>query len=263
MTRATHEHDHDNRDDHDNHANDNDAHERSEKILGAIAPASKGSMLASASLTALEAVFNSVDTASVIGRSTMPLLQFKRDGNGTWAFGQKRTVVEDDSRWAANPRSFKWGYVYFDNNNKPHERMVPISQPMPDATTLPDTGFEWQEQWTVNMKCTSGADAGTEVVYKANTVGGIQAVAGLIDAVRNRFNSGQHNGEVAPIVQLQKDSYQHGQYGRVWTPQLNIVDWISLDGPAPAPADGGGRQPPREPPTTTPPAEQPRRRRVA
>src|SRR5262245_30629093 len=123
---------------------DHDEPKRGDK---AIAPASKGGMLASASLTALEAVFNSVDTASVVGRSAMPLLQFKRDGNGTWAIGPKRNVVEDGSLWAANPRSFKRGYVYFDNNNKPHDRMVPISLPKPDVTTLPDTGYEWQEQW--------------------------------------------------------------------------------------------------------------------
>jgi hypothetical protein len=74
----------------------------------------------------------------------------------------------------------------------------------------------------------------------------------LIDAVRDRLNSGQHDGKVAPVVQLEKDSYQHGQYGRVWTPVLTIVDWMPLDGPAPAPA-----------PTSPPPPEQPRRRRVA
>ena len=124
---------------------------------------------------------------------------------------------------------------------------------MPDVTELPDKGFEWQEQWAVNLKCIDGADAGTEVVYKPTTVGGIQAIAGLIEAVRDRLNGGQHDGKVAPIVQLEKDCYQHGQYGSVWTPLLTIVDWMSLDGPAPAPA-------PASPPPST---EQPRRRRVA
>ena len=76
-----------------------------------------------------------------------------------------------------------------------------VSQPMPDVTELPDTGFEWQEQWAVNMKCINGADAGTEVVYKPTTVGGVQAVAELIETVRDRLNGGQHDGKVAPIVQ--------------------------------------------------------------
>ena len=66
------------------------------------------------------------------------------------------------------------------------------------------------------------------MIYKPTTVGGIQAVAGLIEAVRDRLNGGQHDGKVAPIVQLEKDSYQHRQYGRVWTPVLTIVDWMPL-----------------------------------
>ena len=31
------------------------------------------------------------------------MLQFKSGKAGTWVFGQKRTIVEDGSRWAVNP----------------------------------------------------------------------------------------------------------------------------------------------------------------
>ena len=95
---------------------------------------------------------------------------------------------------------------------------MPVSQPMPDPAELPDKGFEWLQQWAVNLKCLDGTDAGVEVVYKPTTVGGIQAIAGLIEAVRDRLNGGQHDGKVSPIVRLEKDSYQHGQFGHVWTP---------------------------------------------
>ena len=102
------------------------------------------------------------------------------------------------------------------------------------------------------MKCLDGTDAGVEVTFKASTVGGTQAVAGLVELVRDRLNSGQHDGKIAPIVLLEKDSYQHSEHGRVWIPVLNTVDWMSLDGPAPTPE-----------PAPQPPTEQPRRRRVA
>ena len=69
------------------------------------------------------------------------------------------------------------------------------------------------------MKCLSGADAGAEVVFKMATVGGVQAIAGLIDEVRDRLNGGQHDGKVVPIVLLEKDSYPHDQYGKTWVPQ--------------------------------------------
>ena len=103
------------------------------------------------------------------------------------------------------------------------------------------------------MKCLDGADAGVEVVFKATTDGGVKAIVILVDLVLDRINSGQHDGKVAPIVLLEKDSYQHGQYGKVWFPVLTLVGWMSLDGPPPAPTSA-------EP---TPPVDQPRRRRVA
>jgi hypothetical protein len=68
--------------------------------------------------------------------------------------------------------------------------------------------------------------------------------------VRDRLNGGMHDGNVVPIMCLEKDSYQHSQYGKVYTPRLSVVDWMPLDGPpSPAPATSA--------------AEQPRRRRVA
>ena len=238
------------------HDNDNDVRERREKTLGAVAPAPAGGALTS--LAALRTALNSVDMTSIGGRSGKPMLQFKsREDNGTWMFGQQRTIPEASSLWAVNPQTFRWGYICFSGDNKPAgERLVPVSQPMPAITELPDKGADWQEQMAVDLKCLNGVDAGTEVVLKVSTVGGIQAVTGLIDMVRDRLNGGAHDGKVAPIVRLERDSYQHGQYGRVPTPVLTLVDWMPLDGPAPAPTS------PSSPPSP-PPAEQPRRRRVA
>jgi hypothetical protein len=236
--------------DHHAHDHDNDNNQR-EHAGGAVAPAPAGGALAS--LAALGKALGNVDTASIVGRSGLPMLSFKREGDGTWRFGQQQTIVEDGSRWGVNPLSFRYGFICFGDGNKViGERLVAIRQPKPDATELPDHGFPWVEQWCVNLKCLDGADADVEVTFKPTTVGGLQAVAGLIEAVRDRLSGGQHDDKVAPVVQLRKDSYQHSQYGRVWTPQLEIVDWMALGGPAPAPA-----------PTSPPPAEQPRRRRVA
>src|SRR5262249_54666475 len=143
-----------------------------------------------------------------------------------------------------------------DNKKVLGERLVPVTQPKPDVTTLPDHGFAWADQWSIELKCTTGADAGIEVVFKATTDGGIKAIAGLIEAVRDRLNGGQHEKKVVPIVVLERDSYPHQQYGKVWIPVLRIVDWMPFDGPAPAPA------PVSPPPESPPPTEQPRRKRV-
>ena len=235
--------------DRDQHANDNGKHERSGgKQVASAAPA--GGALTS--LAALQTALANVNTAA--GRTGLPMLLFKsREDNGTWAFGQRRTIPEEGSRWAVNPMTFKYGYICFNGNKVVDERLVPVSQPKPVVTELPDTGSPWQEEWAVNLKCVSGSDAGTEVIFKANTDGGIKAVVIMVDQVRDRLNSGRHDGKIVPIVLLEKDSYQHSQYGKVWLPVLRAIGWMSLYGPAPTPA-------PVEP---IPPVDQPRRRRVA
>jgi hypothetical protein len=234
-------------DDKPNHDNDNDNDNDNEVVT---TPA--GGALAS--LTALGAVLNRVDTATVAGGSGLPMLSFKREGDGTWMYGQKRIVVEDGSRWAVNPTSFRYGYICFgDNNKKLDERLVSVSQPMPDVAALPDMGFPWQPQWCVNLKCLNGTDAGVEVTYKPTTTGGLQSVTGLIETIRDRINGGQHDGKISPIVLLHKDSYLHTQHGRQWVPILEIVDWMPLSGPAPAPAPAS---------SSSSSEPQPRRRRV-
>ena len=178
------------------HANDNGEHERPGDKQVASAPA--GGALTS--LAALQAALANVNTAAIIGRSGLPMLLFKREGSGTWMFGQKKTIPEPGSRWAVNPMTFKYGFICFNDNKVLGEHLVSVSQPKPLITDMQDVGFPWQEEWAVNLKCLDGADAGVEVTFKATTRGQIQAVVLLVDLVRDRLNSAQHDGKIAPIV---------------------------------------------------------------
>ena len=110
---------------------------------------------------------------------------------------------------------FRRGYICFSDSNKViGERLLPVSQPMPDPSELPDKGFPWSQQWAVNLKCLDGADTGLEVVYKPTTVGGIQAIVGLVEEVRDRLNGKMHGGKVSSIVRLDKSSYTNS-YGKI------------------------------------------------
>ena len=84
---SNHDHDHDRDSD---HANDNGEHERPGSK---IAPAPAGGALTS--LAALQTALAKVNTAAIIGRTGLPMLLFKREGSGTWGYGQKRTIPEE------------------------------------------------------------------------------------------------------------------------------------------------------------------------
>ena len=248
-----HDRDHDRDDDDD--AIDSGEHEG----FGSkhVAPAPAGGALA-----ALSAALANVPAGTYLGRTGLPMLLFKSRQNGTWMFGQRKTIPEPGSKWAANPTTFTWGYVSFGANNKrAGEVMVPVSQAKPDITKLPDTGFPWQDQMAVNMKCITGVDAGVEVIFKATTDGALTALNELLEKVRNQIESQKgkgktiHDAEIAPFMLLENDSYPHREYGKTWIPILTIVGWMPLSGPAPAPAPAPAPEPP--------PVDQPRRRRVA
>ena len=117
------------------------------------------------------------------------------------------------------------------DDGKPAELMLPVWEPMPARP-----GPEWQEQWTVCLKCLNGADAGAEVEYKATNQGCLDAIGGLFNAIRDRLTTGQHNDEVCPILLLEKSSYLHPQYGRTGIPVMTIVGWMPFTGPKPASA---------------------------
>ena len=105
-----------------------------------------------------------------------------------------------------------------------------------------------------------GADAGVEVIYKPTTVGGVQAIAGLIEEVRDRLNGGMHGGEVSPIVRLGKYDYsdpvRQDLEPAPRRPRLDVAGR-----PSPAPSRPRAAPPPSPPPSAAA-AEQPRRRRV-
>jgi hypothetical protein len=234
-------------------ANDNGDHDREGKAI-APAPAPTAGTLATVSLAALTTVFAKVSTSSIVGRSGFPMMLFKaRTNDGTWMYGRKQIVPEEGGLWVVDIASFRYGWVCFNagNDNKPEELMVSVSKPMP---VRPD--HDWQQQWTVQLKCCSGADAGVQVEYKATNQGCLDAIGGLFETIRERLIAGQHGGNACPVLVLEHSHYMHPQYGRTGIPVMRIVDWVPVEGPQPAPS-------PTPPPANNNSNQPPRRRRVA
>lgn len=181
-----------------------------------------------------------------------PYLRMQKDG--TWVYGQEDTEVEPGSTWAINIFSFRHGYSSWTDhpkdprtnkqpkNEKVGEVMVAMTDHKPSKNTLDDTGWEWRDQVSVQLKCMSGEDKGEQVLYNTTALGGTNAIAKLIEAIQKQLID--DDGHPVPVIELQSDSYNHTQWGKTYFPIMNIVGWVSLDGeemaeqaaePAPAP----------------------------
>ena len=175
----------------------------------------------------------------------------KMDKTGHWVFGADQTEAEEDSKWAINPFSFVHGYIAWGDGEVLGEKMVSVSQPLPELEPAPPQSKKgWETQVGLSLKCISGEDAGLEARYSTTSVGGKRAVQTLAAAIAAQVERDQD--KPVPVVLLKKEHYQHKSYGRIYTPVFEIVEWVSMEGEAPSNDD-----------ETPPPAAAARRRRAA
>lgn len=179
----------------------------------------------------------------------------KMDKFGAWVYGAEQTEVEDGSTWAVNPFSFVHGFIAWGDGEVLAERMVPITQPLPEVGDAPAGAKKgWESQVGLSLKCLTGEDTGLEGRYSATSVGGKRAMQGLAVAIAAQVESDP--AKPVPIVRLGTDHYVHKQYGKVFTPKLEVVGWMSMDGD-----DKTADEPAAAAPAESAPAPAGRRRR--
>ena len=173
--------------------------------------------------TALRTIANDVSA------STTAII--KMDRTGHWVFGVNQTEAEDDARWAVNPFSFVHGFIAWGDGEVLAEKLVPVTEPLPELEAAPPGAKKgWEPQTGLSLKCISGEDAGLEARFTTTSVGGRKAVQTLAVAIAAQVEKDQ--SKPVPVVKLGKDHYTHKSYGRIYTPVFEVVEWVSMDGQA-------------------------------
>jgi hypothetical protein len=185
------------------------------------------------SVTSLSTALRALETD--VGAAGVVIL--KMDKTGHWVFGADQTEVEDDSTWAVNPFSFVHGFIAWGDGEVLGEKMVSVSQPLPELEAAPPMARKgWETQVGMSMKCLSGEDKGMEVRYTTTSVGGKRSVQALAVAIATQVDTDPKLP--VPIVLLEKEHYSHKSYGRIYTPIFKITSWMSMtDEPSKAPKD--------------------------
>ena len=168
----------------------------------------------------------------------------KMDRTGHWVFGADQTEAESDSTWAVNPFSFVHGFIAWGDGEVLAEKLVPVTEPLPELEAAPPGAKKgWEPQTGLSLKCISGEDTGMEARFTTTSVGGRKAVQTLAVEIATQVDKDQ--GKPVPIVKLGKDHYTHKSYGRIYTPVFEVVEWVSMDGeaePAAEAAPAAGRR---------------------
>jgi hypothetical protein len=153
------------------------------------------------------------------------------DRTGHWIFGADQTEVEDDAKWAVNPFSFVHGFIAWGDGEVLGEKMVSVTQPLPELETAPPGAKKgWETQVGMSLQCVNGDDKGMEVRFSTTSVGGKRSVQALAVAIATQVDADQT--KPVPVVALKKDHYIHKSYGKIYTPTFEVKEWVSMDGGA-------------------------------
>jgi len=184
------------------------------------------------SVTSLSTALRALETE--VGAAGVVIL--KMDKTGHWVFGADQTEVDDGSTWAVNPFSFVHGFIAWGDGEVLGEKMVSVSQPLPELEAAPPMARKgWETQVGMSMKCLSGEDKGMEVRYTTTSVGGKRSVQALAVAIATQVDTDPKLP--VPIVNLEKEHYSHKSYGRIYTPIFKITSWMSMTDEAGTPAE--------------------------
>ena len=93
--------------------------------------------------------------------ATTGMVILKMDKGGHWVFGADQTEIEEGSTWAVNPFSFVHGFIAWGDGEVLGEKMVSVSDPLPELDAAPPGAKKgWETQVGMSLKCISGEDAG-------------------------------------------------------------------------------------------------------
>jgi hypothetical protein len=167
----------------------------------------------------------SLQTNSVASGTTI----LKMDKTGYWVFGADSTDIDPETEWAINPNEFLHGYIAWGEGVVLGEKMVSVSHPLPELDPAPSGARKgWETQLGMSLQATNGEDDGLAVRYTATSVGGRNAIQKIANAIADQLEADP--SKPVAVVTLGKETYQHKQYGKIFTPVMTVVRWVGMDG---------------------------------
>lgn len=159
-----------------------------------------------------------------------PTASFLRmDKSGAWVMGIEQEPIDEDTEFAVNPQGFGKGWIAWGKSERLGELFVPFNQVLPDPGPTPEGARPWEKQFGMHLREVNGGWGGSELIYRSSSTGGKRAILGLMSEVGERMC--EEDPAFVPIITLERDSYKHKEYGKIYVPVLNVVRWTTMDVP--------------------------------
>jgi hypothetical protein len=196
--------------------------------------ASAGALAAAQALKA-----NLTNVANTLPSGTKGYVKFGKDGS--WSFGVDNVELKPGTEVAINPLSIKSGYSSWTDyepklkkkNELVGEFLVPLGAPLPPKHTMKDTGWDWRDLRVIEMKVLNGPHKDKELIFSTTSDGGLRAIKAILDQVIIQLD--EDPDYIVPVVTLGSSSYEHKQWGKTYTPVMDVIDFMSMDGEAAEP----------------------------
>jgi hypothetical protein len=171
--------------------------------------------------------------AAYAAAAAPPQGQFLKFSKGEWLFGKDLLELALGSRFAANMQGFRLGWRRWENQAVTDERMELLIDclPVPSRSSLgdndkalwePDADGKPRDPWAFTNELQLMSPDGDLYIYSTTSESGKRDLGQLCGAYTEGLK--QHPRQV-PVVTLGRSSYVHKQYGKLYTPELKIVDW--------------------------------------
>jgi hypothetical protein len=104
-----------------------------------------------------------------------------------------------------------------------------VWEPLP-AQPAPIDGVPFKRAFSFEAKCLDGEDAGEEVLYNTNSLGGTKAFDSLLLEIQKSLAT-RGAASSFPVLRLSSESYQNRTYGGdTFNPLFEIVGWSDTNG---------------------------------
>lgn len=158
---------------------------------------------------------------------------------GVWVFGADNEKLKPGTVLIGNPASISSGYVAWWQSQIEGEKMQPVHLGPVDPNTLGEvnsggippgkkvaSGKGWESQASIDL--ITQAEVPLSMIYKTSSMGGMRALLTLVGEVS--YGMSENPQRAFPLIECSVDSYQHKEFGEVFTPVLSIVGWLDAEG---------------------------------